>query len=179
MEDLDDLARRAVDAAIRLADRAIGFAARVTIITAPICIISFLLGLAVFTEGMKTVWIVLGGAFLLIAIGGALRAIWRLTSLRRHAPQLTTEVRGLLATDERARRTVIDTVEAGDQPQASVIVWSRQFGTIDPDPRSGEHRQLSDAVRAVTTFPLHMLATLFISGVFGLLAIIFLIALAL
>jgi hypothetical protein len=180
MADLDELTRRAVDSVLRLVSRAVSFAAKVAAVSAVICIPSFVLGLSVFDDGMETVWIVLGGFFLFVAVGGSLVAIWRLLSVRRHATQLSTELRTYLAGDEQARRTVIETVESGEQTGTSVIVWSRQFGTIDATTAGAQqYPRLSEGLRAVTTFPLIMIVTALVTAVFAFLGVIFLVAAAL
>jgi hypothetical protein len=179
------LARRAVDVAIALTSRAAWFSLAVTISVIAICVGSFLLGIAALDDGIETVWIVLGGVFAVLAISAAVRATWRVSSVRRHAGTLVGEMKQLITRDPAARRTVIETVEVGEAGtrggQRAVLVSSRGYGSFGGTlrGRAGEYPQLARAVAAVTTFPLLLLLGALVAAVFAALALIFLLALAL
>jgi hypothetical protein len=182
MADIDELARRAVDGLTRLASRAIRLALWVFVIAAVIATVSFLLGREALDGGIETVWTVLGVVFGAIAIGGALLASWRLATVRRSARELVGEVRTLLDSGQAAQRTVIETVEAGDEQRGgSVLVISREMhGWREMLGRGvGEFRKLPSAITAVTSFPGLLLAAIAITLVFAFLIPIFLLALAL
>jgi hypothetical protein len=179
--DLRILARRAVDAAVRLTSRAARLTALVALAAALVCIGSFALGVAALSEGARTVWIVLGGTFCVIGVGAAVLATWRLTSVRRHATRLVDELFGLIERDPSARRTVIETVEVGESGDRSVVVSSRSYGNFGTvlQGQVGDFPQLARSVAAVTTFPFLMLLSIAVTIVFALLAPMFLLALAL
>ncbi len=143
---------------------------------------SFLLGLAALSGGIRSVWIVLGLTFGAISVGSAFIARWRVGAVRRHVPELVSEVRSLIDQGGGAARTVIDTVEAGEANQdGSVLTVSRQMfdfkGAIGD--RVNDFTKLTAAVAAVTSFPALILSAIGITFVFGFLGLIFLIALAL
>jgi hypothetical protein len=188
MADLDTLTRRVVDSFLTFAARTSRLGVRLVLLAALVSIPSYLLGLAVFDGGMRTVWAVLGGVFLAIGVGGPLLALLRLIRYRGRREQLTTELRQYLGADAGAQRTVIETFETGtadDEAGTSVVVWSRSsstpFGTAlgtglhDSD----EHPTLRGAVSAATSLPLRMILSVGITAVFAFLGVIFLIAAAL
>ncbi len=181
-DTIDKLARRAVDSVMTLARRGLAFGGGVLMITAVLCIGGLLLGIAALSGGMETLWIILGGFFATLAIGGVILALVRLASVRRHEDELYTEVRAMLGRDPGAQRTVIETVEVTDAVQdQSVVVASRQFYTMrenlggEVPPGSAMSRTLA----AITTLPLLMLMATFITMVFAGLGLLFLIGLAL
>jgi hypothetical protein len=179
--DLRILARRAVDAAVRLTSRAARLTALVALVAVLVCIGSFALGVAALSDGARTVWIVLGGGFAVIGVGTAVLATWRLMSVRRHATALVDELFGLMERDPSARRTVIETVEVGETGDRSVVVSSRSYGGVGTalQGRVGEFPQLARSIAAVTTFPFLMLVSIAVTIVFAFLAPLFLLALAL
>jgi hypothetical protein len=182
MPELDEIARRAVEGITQLAARAKSFAGWVLIAVVVICTTSFLLGLVALEGGIRTVWIALGLAFGAIAVGGTIRARWRLRSVARHANALVAEVVALLESGHPATRTMVDTVQADQQRgDGSVLVVSREFYSMRDaiDFRANEFRNLMSAMRALTTFPALILGAIAITTVFALLVPIFLLALAL
>ena len=182
MTDPRALARRAVDAAIGLTSRAARLTGTVAFVAALVSIGSYALGLAALEGAGRTAWAVLGGVFVLVAVGAGALATWRLTSVRRHATTLVDELFGLLERDPSARRTVIETVEVTDPSGGrSVVVSSRGYGTFGAvlRGRAGEFPQLAASVAAVTTFPLLLVVSIGVTIVFALLVPLFLLALAL
>ena len=123
MPEVDDLARRAVEGVTRLAARAITFASYVFVAAVLVGTTSFVLGLAALDGDIRTVWIVLGLGFGLVAVGGAFLARWRLASIGHHARELVAEVASLLESGHPATRTMVDTVEA-DERRVAVRCWS-------------------------------------------------------
>ena len=188
MSDIDQIVRRAVDTITMIAGKAAAFATRILVVTTVVCVGGFLLGVAVLSGGIETVWIVLGIVFGTLAIGGAAIARWRVGAVRRHVPELVAEVRTLMTEGRDSTRTVIETFAVdpdGDgrpgTADGSAIVLSRQMYGFRGAVGSGlEHAtRLSAAVAALTTFPALVLMAVAISLVFGFLGFIFLIALAL
>lgn len=179
---IDDLAQRAVDSFMTLVRRGTALAGGTLAIVSVICIGSFALGVAALSDGMETVWIVLGGLAAVAAIGSVVVAIWRLLVIRTMSVALVNEVHALIASDARSERVVIETVESSDGVQdESAVVMSRQFFSMRDavGPRTAQFVALGAALRSITTFPLLMLLATVITIGFAGLALIFLLALAL
>ena len=191
MSDIDELVARAVNGVTTIAGKAAAFSTRLLLGAIVVCVGGFLLGYAALSGGIQTVWIVLGIVFGTIALGCAFLARWRVGSVRRHVPELADEVRSLIARGDDTSTTIIETFTVDgdgdgdgrrDGPTGgSSIVLSRQmYGFKGMAQGTLEHSvRLTAAVRALTTFPILVLATVAISCVFGFLGFIFLIALAL
>lgn len=180
--DLDRLAQRAVDTVMRLVRRGLALAGGVLLIAAFCCIGGFLLGLAALSDGARSVWIVLGGFFMVVGVGSVIVAMWRLRSVRHGADALVGEVRRLIGRDQQAERVVIETVEVGETAEdESAVVLSQQFFQMQNsvDGQSESYAAISTALRAVTGFPALLALSAFVSAVFAGLGFLFLIALAL
>jgi hypothetical protein len=187
MSELDELVQRTVNTVTKIARRAARFSTKLLIGVSIVTVGGFLLGVAALSGGIETVWIVLGTVFGSIAIGNALLARWRVGSVKRHVPELASEVRTLISEDKNSTRTVIETFavdpdgEGDDLSGGSAIVRSRQMSGFKGLAGSGSERspRLTAAMKAITSFPLLALSAILISLVFGFLGFIFLIALAL
>ena len=179
---IDDLAQRAVDTFMTLVRRGTALAGGTLAIVVVICVGSFALGVAALSDGIQTVWIVLGGLSALVAFGAVVVAIWRLLLIRTLSVSLVKEVHALISSDPRSERVVIETVESSDDVQdQSAVVMSRQFFSMQQSvgPRAAQFVALGTALRSVTTFPLLMLLATVITIGFAGLGLIFLLALAL
>lgn len=182
LDDLDRLARRAVDSVLHLVRRANALAGGVLIFVVLFAVGGFLLGLSALSGGIRTVWIVLGGFFAVVAIGSVVVAMLRLRSVKTSANTLVTEVRSLVGGDGASKRTVSDTVDSTENRSDDGIVdLSREFmsmrGAIGD--RAGQFASLTSAVTAVTSFPGLMAIATLIGFVFAGLSAIFAIALVL
>ena len=179
---LDRLARRAVDSVLVLCRRAMALAGGVLMFAVVSILLGFGLGLAALSDGMRTVWILLGGFFAVVAIWSVISAMWRLRAVRRSADQLVGEMRTLLGGDPRAQRTVIETVEYSEGAQdEGIVVLSRQFGSMQASigGQVGNFRALGSALRSLTMFPGFMALAAAISFVFLLLSPLFLLGMLL
>ena len=182
LDDVDRLARRAVDSVLTLVRRGMALAGGVLMFTVVATLLGFGLGLAALSGGMRTVWILFGGFFAVLAIGSVIGAMWRLREVRRTSRQLVEEVRTMLAGDRSARRTVIETVEYTEGAQhEGIVVLSRQFGSMGDamGDQVGNFRAVARALRALTTFPGFMALATLISLGFLLLSPLFLLGLLL
>ena len=190
MDNVDQLAARAVDGVTRLARRASSFATRLLIGVVVVVVGGFYLGVQALSGGIETVWIVLGTVFGSIAIGAAVTAWWRVWSVRRHLPELGEEVKSLLQQDVDSGRVVVDTFAVGEDDAVaaqagvtdrSVMVFRGQsFSTTGVAGASlAGAAHVRAAITAFTSLPLLGFLAIGISLVFGFLAFIFLIALAL
>lgn len=179
---IDDLAQRAVDSFMTLVRRGTALAGGTFAIVFVICVGSFALGVAALSDGIQTVWIVLGGLAALVALGAVVVAIWRLLLIRTMSVSLVKEVHALISSDPRSERVVIETVESSDDVQdQSAVVMSRQFFSMQQSvgPRAAQFVALGTALRSITTFPLLILLATVITIGFAGLGLIFLLALAL
>ncbi len=182
MSDIDGRVTRTISTLTLIADRVTRFSGKLLLGVAVVSIGSFLLGLAALEGGIRNVWIVLGGAFGVIAVGAALVARWRIGGVRRQVPAIASEVRTLLT---EGRRDAVEVIEQFHAPAGgerdSVIVVSRSMSGLRGVARhslaGSEH--LVKAVTAITTFPGLAAMAVLISVVFALLVPIFLLALAL
>jgi hypothetical protein len=171
-DDLDALARRAVDSVMTLVRRGLALAGGVMLMAVIFSVGGFLLGLAALDGGIEKVWIVLGGTFAILAVG----------SVKKDAGTLITEVRSLIGGDRETERTVIETVESTDGRESDgVVAISREFFVLKGavGNRIGQFKSLGLALTAITSFPALIAVTTAITLVFAGLSVIFLIALAL
>ncbi len=180
-DDIERVARRVVDLVLDLVRRGRALAGGVLAIALVCCVAGFLLGLAALSGGIRAVWIVVGGFFLIVGVGAVVVAIRRLGAVRRAAQQLVDDVRTLITGDQGTERVVIETIESGERSESeSVVVLSQQFSGMRGAVRNRpDLRAISSALRAVTTFPLLIAITTVVSLVFAFLGLLFLIALAL
>lgn len=173
--DIDAMVDRAAAGIGRISGKVAKYAAVTLVLATVVCVGSLVLGIAALDGGIETVWIVLGIVFAVIAIGGPLVALWRALSARRHAPEILAEVRGLAS---RGDPDVIDTFVVDDEG-GSAVVLARQFGGNSARRAPGQAPRLAAATSGLAAFPFQILVTLIVTSVFGFLALIFLIALAL
>ena len=179
--NLDALAQRAVDSFMTLVRRGTALAGGALAIVVVICLSGFFLGVAALSDGIQTVWIILGGTFAIIGIGAVVLAIVRLLRVKNHAVSLVSEVHDLIAGDARSERVVIETLESSDGVQdQSAVVMSRQFFSMQDSVggRTDKFKALSAALKAITSFPLLMLLSVVITIAFAGFALIFALALA-
>jgi hypothetical protein len=185
MDDNDGLVERTVATVTRLAGRVAHYATLLLLFTVVICVGSFWLGLEALSGGIESVWAMLGVVFGAIAIGCAVLARLRIGRVRRHVPQIASEVRALVAGGDREAMTVIDVFDTEaesaadpDSPRAlprSVV----SMRTLSGSSVIQGATMLTEAVRAITSFPWLALVSVAITSVFGFMALVFLIALAL
>ncbi len=182
LDDLDELARRAVDSVLMLVRRGNALAGAVLLFALVTGVGGFLLGLAALSGGIRTVWIAVGGFFAFLSISSVLAAMWRLRTVRTGADHLVSEVRSLIGGDQANERVVIETVRSTESStEAGVVQLSRGFFDMQSmmTGRVGDVRHLASAIRAVTTFPALIAVATLIGFVFLGLSFLFLIALAL
>lgn len=182
LDDLDQLAERAVDAVMNLVRRGTALAGGVLMLAVVFSIGGFLLGMAALDGGIEKVWIALGVFFGLVAIGSVVLAILRLRSVRKVADILVTEFRSLIGGDKQTKRTVIETVESTDASEDDgVVAISKQFFSLKDEvgDRAGQFKTLGLALTAITSFPGLVALSTVITFVFAGLSVLFLIALAL
>ena len=168
---LHDLATRAVDSLLTLVHRGTRLAFGTMVIVVVVCLGCFALGIAALSDGIETVWIIVGGLAAFVAIGSVGLAMFRLWAITKLGSALITEIERMIAGDPRSERVVIDTIEASDGVQdQSAVMMSRQFFTMsDTVGTAGQFSALAVALKSVTTFPLLiLLATVITIGMAGL-----------
>ena len=182
LDDLDQLAERAVDSVMNLVRRGTALAGGVLMLAVVFSVGGFLLGIAALDGGIENVWIVLGAFFGLVAIGSIVLAILRLRWVKKSANTLVTEVRSLIGGDKQTKRTVIETVESTDASDGEgVVAVSKQFFSLQGEvgDRVGQFKSLGLALSAITSFPALVALSTVITFVFAGLSVLFLIAIAL
>jgi hypothetical protein len=181
--ELDDLARRAVDVALRFARRAGRLAVVTGLFIAFVGLVTYAIGRAALDGGADSAWTIIGAVLVIVAVGAPLLAWWRLATVRRYAGELADDVRRLIAGDAEAKRIVIDTVEAGEPSslpppgtaQTRMLVTSQSFSRLRTVSIStGGLRRLPGAVNAVTSFPGLLALGLLLSLVLSVLGFVFL-----
>lgn len=180
MKEIEALVERTIGIITRIADKATKFSSVLAAAAAAICAGGFALGVAVTSGGLRSVWIVLGVTFGGIAIGAAVLARWRVGSIKNHIAELGNEMRALLSNGTATTRDVIETFSVDGEDSESVIGMSRGVLRFKSGIGHGleTSARLTSAVTALTSFPLLVLASIGITIIFGLLSLIFLIALA-
>lgn len=168
----DSLSQQAVAMFLTLVRRGTALAVGALLFVTMICLGGFLLGVAALAGSGRILWIVIGGAGVVVGIGAILLAITRLWIVKRSAMLLVDEFQRLLDGDPRTERMVIETIEAtdgvGDQ---SAVVMSRQFYTMRDsiEGRALQFVALGYALKAMTSFPfLMLLATVTTLGFMGM-----------
>jgi hypothetical protein len=183
MPEVDDLARRAVDVALRFARRAGRLAVVTAVFIAFVGLMTFAIGRAALDGGADSAWTIIGAVLVVVAVGAPLLAWWRLASVRRYAGELVDDVQRLITGDAEAKRVVIDTVESSASPpeisprtaQGRMLVTTQSFSRLRTvSVSAGDLRRLPGAVTAVTSFPGLLALGLLLSLVLSVLGFVFL-----
>ena len=180
MADVDALAQRAVGAFTDLARRGMRVAFGLALVTGFVALCAYALGLAALDGSTRRVWLVIGGAMVVIAIGAPLLVASRLWRIRASTTGLLTDVRTMLTTNADAERVVIETVEVEEGAGAmspAVVGRTAQFSRMQRIALSTANlRTLPMAMRSVATFPFLLLIAVVLTLVFAVLGFLFLIA---
>lgn len=182
--DVDQLASQTTALITALARKGMGLATGVAVVTLVIAGLAYLTGLAALEGSVRSAWLLIGTAMLVIAVGAPLLARWRLSSINRHTTDLIGDLRTLMNRDAAAQRVVIETVaveeplDTGTARDLRPVVYdSRQFGRLrQVTVKANDLRQLPGVLRTVTTFPFLLLVALVGCLVFGVLGFLFLVA---
>lgn len=173
---LDELAERAVEVVLGLLRRANKFAGGVLLFAVASCVIGYLLGIAALGGGLRTFWIIAGGALALWAIGSLLVAMFRLRAVRTGSDLMVEEVRSLIGGDVRSERTVIETVESTQgADDGGVVQMSRQFFSLRDvvEQHRSDFTQLSLALSSITSLPAAIALAVAVAIAFSGLSLIF------
>jgi len=176
----------------RVLSRTATYVTRLLLIATTITAVSILAGLAALQGGIRIVWIALAAGFAWISIIGLARIRWSISALRRHLDDMVNEIGTLDARDPRRSQEVmevIEVIEVVDTRQGSTggTVFSQEFGALRTAAGDGSYRSLPGSAtpwieqlgRLAQRGVLQMMATIFITAVFALLALIFAVALVL
>lgn len=167
MPETDALADRVMATVTFLARQGGRIVRWVAIVAAVVVGGAYLVGLAAFDGGGRTVWAAIGGLFLIVAVGGPLLALFRLSAIPRKASALTSELRTLLGGTAEAERVVIEVVEADERDgstSAPALVGSYQrfTGLRDLARTKGVHT-LAAVIQSLTAIPRMLLTTLLLT----------------
>jgi hypothetical protein len=178
----EGLVDRAVATITRLAHKVTRAATLLLVGSVVICVGSFLLGLGALSGGIESVWIVLAFFFGAIAIGCAARARMRIGRVRKHIPEIASDIRMLVADGRSDVVTIV--IPDEELRSGSALELSRGMSGSESVRRVtaqglANSANFADALRAITTFPWLAIVTVLITSVFAFLGLIFLIALAL
>jgi hypothetical protein len=180
VDDIEGLVERTVASVLRIVNRVVRWATLLLVAAVVIDVGSFWLGMEALSGGIESVWAVLGVVFAAIAIACAFVARWRLGRVRRHVPELVSDVRSLVSKGPDTAHTVIDVF---DNPSGGPATFGVSRSVVGMKGLAGTglagSAKLTQAVIAITSFPWLALVTVAITSVFGFLALVFLIALAL
>ncbi len=182
LNEIEAIVDRTIRVLTTIAERVTRYTTFLLAGVALIAVASFLLGVAALSNGIRTVWIVLGIVFAAWAIGAAFVARWRLGRIRKHVPAIANEMRALLTDGKGQAQLIIQEFQDDDDSTAesAIVVSRRLYGLRSVAGHGFEgSARLTDAVTAITTFPGLALVAVGITAVFGFLGFIFLIALAL
>lgn len=186
MTDLDLVVRRLADAAMYPVRRIGGIVTKLTAAVVVIAVGSSLLGAAALEGGARTVWIVLAVVFGWIAISKVVRLRWNLAKLVRNRLALEDELRGVVQGRPPGDPIVIDlaTPEPGagaDVDSRAMEVWSQEFlsGSAVPGSTLRDYRWISLAIGTAKQLGVAVVVSTLITVVFALMALVFLLALAL
>jgi len=193
MADIDGLVASAVAAFSTLARRGSSLTTGVAVVAAVVVGLAYLVGLAALGGGSRTVWAVVGGAGLLMAVGAPLLATFRLRLIPRRSARLVSELHTLLGRNEDAKRVIIDTVEA--EPDAAASVSSRggfaaggiggtrtpavmmqfqRFSSLSDFATSDDTRNIANVARTIGSLPALVFTGIALTGVGAFLGFIFL-----
>jgi hypothetical protein len=141
---------------------------------------SLLLGIAALDGGAQTVWIVVAVVFGWISLSRVARVRWNVAKLSRNRDALETEL--LMAINQRpdAERVVIDLRDNEVSDEVALEIWTREFASTpgDTSQMSG-FRWLPLAVQSLKQLGVALITTTLITAVFAILALLFLVAIAL
>jgi hypothetical protein len=180
MADLEQVVRRIADAVLAQVHRVGGYVTKLAFGAVVITVVSLLLGIAVLDGGARIVWIVLAVAFGWISLSRVVRVRWNVAKLSRNRDALETDL--LLALNQRpdAERVVIDLRDSEVSDEVAMEIWTREFASVPSDTsQMTGFRWLTLAVQSLKQLGVVLITTTLITAVFALLAVVFLIALAL
>lgn len=180
MADLERAVARIADTVLAQVRRVGGYVTKLLIGAVVITVGSILLGITALEGGVRTVWIVLAVAFAWISLSRVVRVRWNVARLMRNRDALETEL--LMAMNQRpdTERVVIDLTDAEVSDEVAMEIWTREFANapIDSSPLGG-FRWLPLAVQSLKQLGVVLITTTFITAVFAVMGLLFLVALAL
>jgi len=167
----------------RILRRTAGFVTRLLLVATAVTTISVVAGIAALQDGIRIVWIVLAAGFAWVSVIGLARIRWSLSVLLRHLNDMVAEVDHLDREDPQRSHLVIDLIETG-QGSTTNTVFNQDFSVLrTPTDSRGARAAATPWIERLGQLArrgvLQVMATIFITAVFGVLALIFVVALAL
>lgn len=182
-DDIDRLVDRALGAVGTFARKGSTLTTGVALVAAFVVGLAYLVGLAAFGGGTRTVWLGVGAVMLLAAVGAPLLASMRLRAIPKQSTELAGELRTLLGKSEDAKRVVIETVAAEDgatgsmpsgRPVPALVFQSQHYTRLRTiTGATGEFKTLASAFQSLASIPGLMSVGLLLTGLGGFLGFVF------
>ncbi len=164
------LAQRGYELLILVATKAGGIAFALFLLAAAICGTAFVLGLVALSGPLRTIWLVVGGAIMLIGVGSSLRSWRSLTAITGHAVRIHESFEKLVENLSTAKE--LRSLNEVDIQKMGVVKQARFTRKIRKTVQGslGEFQDLSSAFASVSAFPSVVFAAavaIMSSAVFG------------
>lgn len=180
MAEIDDAVRRLTDVALLPIRRIGNYVSKFGIIAVIVTVGSFLLGAAALDGGARTVWILLAAVFGYLSLVRVVRLRWNIAKLLRNRMALERELTTAIGGTDAQERIVIEMSDGPLSDETAIRIWNEEFVMA-----SGRRLDLADyrwiplAVRTAQQLGIAAIITTFITLVFAVMGLLFLVALAL
>lgn len=180
MNDLDEVVRRITDVALYPVRRIARYVSYLTMAAIAIAVVSTVLGVVALDGGARTVWVVLAVVFGWLSIARVVQVRWNISRLLRNRVSLERELRTAIDRRPDRERIVIEMTDDELADGTAMQIWTRDFMTPGVDGQAyDDYQWLPLAVRSAKQLGIAAIATTLITAVFAVMALIFLIAIAL
>lgn len=180
MAEIDDAVRRLTDVALMPIRRIGRYVSRFGLIAVAVTLGSFLLGAAALDGGARTVWIVLAAVFAYLSLARIVRLRWNIAKLLHNRLALERELTTAIGGTDAQERIVIEMSDGPLSDETAIRIWNEEFvaaGGPRLDP--ADYRWIPMAVRTAQQLGIAAIVTTFITLVFAVMGLLFLIAIAL
>lgn len=180
MADLEQVVRRIADGVLSQVQRVGGYVSKLAVGAVVISVASLLLGIAALDGDAQTVWILLAVVFGWISLSRVIRVRWNVAKLSRNRDALETELLMGMSQRPDAERVVIDLTDPEVSDEVAMEIWTREFASAPVDSsRMAGFRWIPLAIQSLKQLGVVLITTTFITAMFALFGLIFLVALAL
>lgn len=180
MPEIDDAVRRLSEVAL-LPIRRIGrYVSRFALVAVVVTVGSTLLGAAALDGGARTVWLVLAVVFGYLSLARVLRARWNIARLLNNRLALERELAMAVGSTGAQDRIVIEMADGPLSDETAIRIWNEEFaGAAARGLDQADYRWIPLAARTAQQLGIAAIVTTFVTFVFGVMALLFLLALAL
>ncbi|MEX2626762.1 MAG: hypothetical protein WD225_07740 [Ilumatobacteraceae bacterium] len=180
MSELDDAVHRIADVALDSIRRIGGYVSKLAVVAIVAAVGGLLLGMSALEGGARTVWIVLAVLFGWFSLSRVIRLRWNIAKLVRNRVALEHELGVAIGERSDSERAVIDVGDGTLSDETAMQIWTEEFVmTSRGVAGNGDYRWIPLAVRTAKQFGGAAIVTTLVTTVFVLMALIFLVALAL